>query len=85
MRIGALVQARKVEAIGMMAGVVAHDFNNILAVISAYANFLHEGLPADCPERSHVDEIARAAARGGCADRAAHLVRPQRRRAVACG
>jgi len=61
---GALVQARKVEAIGMMAGVVAHDFNNILAVITAYANFLQEGLPADCPERSDVDEISRAAARG---------------------
>lgn len=60
----ALVQARKVEAVGMMAGVVAHDFNNILAVIAAYANFLDDSLAEHDPNRADVGEIRKAAERG---------------------
>jgi PAS domain S-box-containing protein len=38
-------QARRMDAIGTLAGGVAHDFNNMLLVISAYAELALDSLP----------------------------------------
>lgn len=55
-----LRQSLKMEAVGQLAGGVAHDFNNILAVIINYADFLAADLGPDDPRLGDVQEISRA-------------------------
>jgi PAS domain S-box-containing protein len=55
-----LGQAQKMEAVGLLAGGVAHDFNNILAVILNYAEFVSEDLEADDTRLADVREIIKA-------------------------
>jgi len=58
-----LRQAQKMEAVGRLAGGVAHDFNNILTAITGYADLLAEDLPAGDPRRQDAAEIRKAAER----------------------
>jgi hypothetical protein len=58
-----LRQAQKMEAVGRLAGGVAHDFNNVLTAIFGYADLLLDGLPAPDRRRADVEEIKRAANR----------------------
>lgn len=60
---GQLRQALKMEAVGQLAGGVAHDFNNILAVILNYADFAADGLPIDDPRKEDLQEIVNAGQR----------------------
>ena len=53
--------AQKMQAIGRLAGGVAHDFNNFLTVIGAYAELALDGLPEDDPRAKDLQEILRAA------------------------
>jgi len=56
-----LMQAQKMEAIGRLAGGVAHDFNNILTVISGNAQLGMTALREDDPMRERLATIQKAA------------------------
>ncbi|MGH9039464.1 MAG: ATP-binding protein, partial [Acidimicrobiia bacterium] len=58
-----LVRARRIEAVGQMAGGVAHDFNNLLTVILGHATLLSAVLDEDDIRRRDVEAISGAAER----------------------
>jgi len=60
----ALRQSQKLDAIGKLTGGVAHDFNNILTVITGTIDILSEGLTDRPPLAAIVKMIDEAAARG---------------------
>jgi PAS domain S-box-containing protein len=64
-----LRHAQRIEAVGELAGGVAHDFNNILTAILGYSWFLQEELGPENPGHSEVLEIRKAAERGAALTR----------------
>ncbi len=56
-----LRQAQKMEAVGRLAGGVAHDFNNALSIVLSYAQLVSAELRDEDPMRRDVAEIIRAA------------------------
>ena len=58
-----LNQAKKMEAIGRLAGGVAHDFNNMLSIILGNTEIMFEDLDAASPVVSNLKEIRKAAER----------------------
>jgi len=59
-----LRQAQKMEAIGRLAGGVAHDFNNILGIINACTEFLRDRLDPAAESSLYVENIKKATERG---------------------
>jgi PAS domain S-box-containing protein len=64
-----LRHAQKMEAVGTLAGGVAHDFNNILNVIMGYGTMVMETLAAGSTSKEQMSEVLIAA------DRAADLTK----------
>jgi PAS domain S-box-containing protein len=64
-----LAQSRRLEAVGRLAGGVAHDFNNYLTAILGSAELLSLELPEDSPLRLEVEQISQAAARSAALTR----------------
>jgi hypothetical protein len=66
------MHAEKMEAVGRLARGVAGDFNNVLTVITGYAELLRAEAPASSPLRRFVDEIIYAGERAAALTR--HLL-----------
>lgn len=62
-----MVRSARLEAVGRLAGGVAHDFNNLVMIIKGYSDMLLDSVPAQA--RPHLEEIKRAG------DRASGLTR----------
>ncbi len=75
-----LRQAQKMDAIGELAGGVAHDFNNMLTVIDGFSTLLLDELETNDARRELVEEIQRATARA--ANLTGQLLSVSRRQAL---
>jgi two-component system, cell cycle sensor histidine kinase and response regulator CckA len=64
-----LRQTQKMEAIGRLAGGVAHDFNNMLAAIIGFTHLLLQDFEGDDRQRERLEQIL------GASNRAAELTR----------
>jgi PAS domain S-box-containing protein len=64
-----LRHSQKLEAVGRLAGGIAHSFNNLLAAISLHAELLLEAQDPEGDQRRHAEEIQKAG------ERAASLAR----------
>src|SRR6202140_1114853 len=57
------IEAQKMEVIGQLVSGVAHDFNNILAVIIGYSDLITSDLGNESPMRKYIEEIRHASER----------------------
>jgi PAS domain S-box-containing protein len=64
-----LLQSQKMEAVGQLAGGVAHDFNNILTAIVGYTDLLAAELEGNARQLEDLEEIRKAARRAAALTR----------------
>ena len=64
-----LQEVLRLEAVGRLAGGIAHDLNNMLAAILGFSDFLAQSLPTDDDRRADVEQIAQAANRSAALTR----------------
>jgi PAS domain S-box-containing protein len=77
----AAAETRRLEALGRLAGGVAHDFNNLMTAVVGYAGIIAQSLPAHDPRQADLGEIEKAATRAG--ELTQQLLAFARRRVVA--
>ncbi len=76
-----ILHQQKIEAVGRLAGGVAHDINNLLTAVRCNAELLMDGMAPDAPDRVHLEEIDRSVRNGSALTRQlltfsrAHVVR----------
>jgi len=58
-----LREVQRLEAVGRLAGGIAHEFNNLLQVIRGHGDMLAYSLPADHPEQEDIGAIRQATQR----------------------
>jgi PAS domain S-box-containing protein len=58
-----LRQAQKMEAVGRLAGGVAHDFNNLMMAVNGFSDLLLQELDPQNPRRKKVEQIREAGER----------------------
>jgi|HubBroStandDraft_4_1064222.scaffolds.fasta_scaffold00030_21 PAS domain S-box-containing protein len=56
-------QAQKMEAVGRLAGGVAHDFNNMLSVIIGYSDLSTDLIAPESPVKTYLEQIKKASER----------------------
>ncbi len=59
-----LTRARKLEALGHLAGGVAHDFNNVLAALVGFGEMARQAAADGSRQARHLDHVLQAAERG---------------------
>ena len=58
-----LRQSHKMQAVGTLAGGIAHEFNNLLAVVMGCSDLIALDLEEDCPARESLENIQQASSR----------------------
>ena len=58
-----LFQSQKMEAVGRLAGGIAHDFSNLLTIILSFAGFVRDGLNPSDPRYDDLSEVLQAGER----------------------
>ena len=58
-----LREAQKMEAVGKLAGGVAHDFNNLMTAVLGYSDLILARLAEDDPNRGKIESIREASVR----------------------
>ncbi|MGI9326700.1 MAG: hybrid sensor histidine kinase/response regulator [Pseudomonadales bacterium] len=61
----ALITSQKLESVGLMAGAIAHDYNNLLLTILGNASLAIDAMDANHPARDYVERLQSAAAQAG--------------------
>ncbi len=64
-------QSQKLEAVGKLAGGIAHNFNNILGSIVGYTEVALDDLPEESPAKSSLEEVLKSSHRA-----ARHIIPP---------
>ena len=60
-----LLQSQKMEAVGQLAGGLAHDFNNVLSVINGYCCLLQMDAEQNEERKEYIERILTASTRAG--------------------
>jgi PAS domain S-box-containing protein len=76
-----LRQSQKMDAVGQLAGGVAHDFNNMLSVINGYSDMLLGEMNPSDPKYARVQEINKAGTRSS--ELTQHLLAFARKQTIA--